>query len=339
MKTLFLFLSPFLTVISCAGIPGRAPATAAATDCELKGAEVGVKQKLFQGPFLVDPQGFNRPSKVYLPNNLADCGKWPLILMLHGFTSDAEVTDEYIFGLSKRVTTRGFILLEPEGTRMQNDDPTPAAFYKKGDRFWNATDYCCDFEKTGTDDVAYLMALIQAAVVKYKGKVDLDRIYLFGHSNGGFMVNRLLCESDGFFAGAAVLAGGTFKDPQKCRLVNPVSYLQAHSIEDPTVSYDQKTPDQGYAGGYETVMRRVSAAGCTGPGEVGEQVNYVASIYGGDTTPTTWKSCLLGTEVELWTIGKGAKTDFLNKPHHPLFWNIAGEEAINFLFRHTRPHN
>lgn len=281
----------------------------------------------YTGPFEVSPPGFNRPSKFYLPTNYGAKDKWPLILMLHGYSSNANQAD-ILLGLSKRVTSRGFLLLEPEGTKMPFDDP--AHQLKKGDAFWNATDFCCDFEKTNVDDVGYLLALIKEASAKYH--VDSDRIYLFGHSNGGFMTNRLLCETDHFFAGAIALAGSTYKDPSMCRLKNPISYLQVHAEDDPTVAFGEN-PE--YAGGLGTVMQRVSANGCTGNGGGGAQENLALSIPGLDTTPITWSHCLEGTEVELWKLRPYSSP--FHAPHHPWFFDVAGEKAIDFLFSHTRP--
>jgi polyhydroxybutyrate depolymerase len=322
--------SIFLTFFcGCAGTPSqssdRAPA-GSKLESQGIGAFFGFGAK-YQGPFEISPANFNRPSKVFIPNNYDNKDKWPLILLLHGYTSNANEADT-LLGLSKRVTSRGFILLTPEGTKLPYTDAQHSL--KKGDAFWNATDFCCDFEKTGVDDVSYLLGLIKEAAARYH--VDPERIYLFGHSNGGFMLNRLLCETDGVFAGAVSLAGSTYKDPKLCRLLNPVSYLQVHAEDDPSVAYGEN-PE--HAGGYETVLRRVGASACTGEPLVGAQEDYVLSIPGRDTTPITWNTCQAETEVALWKLKP--YSSMFHAPHHPWFHNIAGERAIDFLFKHTLP--
>ena len=50
----------------------------------------------------------------------------------------------------------GFLYLMPDGTKDATDN-----------RFWNANDACCDFGKTGVDDDAYLMGLVDEISAKY----------------------------------------------------------------------------------------------------------------------------------------------------------------------------
>src|SRR2546426_27604 len=61
-----------------------------------------------------------------------------------------------------------------------------------GQRFWNATDACCDIYNKPTDDVYFATAVL--ADVQSSWSVDPKRIYVFGHSNGGFMAHRLACD-------------------------------------------------------------------------------------------------------------------------------------------------
>ncbi len=273
----------------------------------------------FDGPIAITPPGIERPAKVFLPKNYKEREQWPLILMLHGYTSYADESNVYL-GLGSRVTAKGYILLTPDGKTNS-----------MGDQFWNATDFCCDFEKTGVDDVNYLLKLVEETARLYH--VDRNRIYLFGHSNGGFMGNRLLCETDGVFAGMVSLAGSTFKDLNKCRLKNPVSYLQIHAEKDPMVDFGE---NPNHAGGKETTMRRVAAAGCTGEPEAGARKDLVKLIPSFDTTPVTWNHCLADTEVSLWTIDE-SKVDG-HKPHTPGFNQPDFvDSAVDFLFKHKKP--
>lgn len=281
----------------------------------------------YDGPFQVNTPGFQRPSKVFLPKNYDTKDKWPLILLLHGYTSNPEQVS-LITGMGKRVTSRGFILLTPAGTPMPFDHDEGSDHWNKGDLFWNATDFCCDFEKTNVDDVGYLLGLIKETSRQYH--VDPERIYVFGHSNGGFMTNRLLCETDHVFAAAGTLAGATYKDPAKCRLQTPISYLQVHAENDPTVVFGE---NPYHAGGWGTVQQRVQISKCQGEPVTGEQVDWVFSIPGKDLTPITWSNCAEGTEVILWKLR--AYDGRFHAPHHPWFYDVAGEALIDFFFRHT----
>lgn len=102
----------------------------------------------------------------------------PLIVLLHGYTSSGAMQDNYM-GFSKLADQYGFLLVAPDGNREPGGDQN---------RFWNASDACCDFFSTEVDDSAYIADIIKE--VKSKFTVDNNRIYLVGHSNGGFMSYR-----------------------------------------------------------------------------------------------------------------------------------------------------
>ena len=107
----------------------------------------------------------------------------PLIVLLHGFGSSGGGQDEYM-KLSALADAYGFILATPDGTASENDF---GGMTKP--RFWSATKACCNFEGRAIDDSAYLLGLIDAIKVKYR--IDDKRVFLVGHSNGGFMSYRL----------------------------------------------------------------------------------------------------------------------------------------------------
>ena len=59
------------------------------------------------------------------------------------------------------------------------------------------------------DDVGYLRALVREALEVRP--IDPDRVYVFGHSNGGFMSYRLASELADEVAAIAVLAGSSHR--------------------------------------------------------------------------------------------------------------------------------
>lgn len=253
---------------------------------------------------------------------------WPLIVVLHGFSGTGEFADFYL-GLRFRVSTRGFILLSPEGTKTPSGTraPPPEVGDLSGLQFWNATDNCCDFGKTGVDDTAYLLALIEKAKATYN--IDPNRVYLIGHSNGGFMVNRLGCEAGRTFAGIANLAGGTYKDPRNCRSPEPVRYLQIHAEDDERIRYGDH-PD--YSGARATVGHWLAKNGCSNRVTRGPKYDFVWTIPGTDTSVQSWKNCRSKKSVELWTIR--SHKDEKHNPHIPIF-HISGvftEAVLDFFF-------
>lgn len=291
--------------------------------------EAATGNEAFQGPFALTPENFGaRQAKVYLPLQYESKAKWPLVILLHGFGGSADWVDTYL-AMRFRVSSRGFILVTPDGTKVPAGTKVPGGPDYSGNQFWNATDYCCDLGKTGVDDVGYLTSLIEMAKVKYQ--VDPSRIYLFGHSNGGFMANRLACEEAGKgIAGIANLAGGGLKDPAKCRVPNAIPYLQIHAVNDPTILYGD---DPKYAGAEAVLKQWVKKNGCGKPEAKEAGKDYLQLVPGEDTKERAWKSCKGGNEVALWTIKPFTVKD--HHPHIPLFHPGAPDAVLDFLFRHS----
>ena len=310
-----IFLAAVFALTSCTSSP-RKPASDKPAGKPDYLALLG--NKFFEGPEMVKPEGSDRAAKVFLPKDYASKDKWPLVLLLHGYTSFSDEMN-FILGLGSRVTEKGYVLLTPDGLKNS-----------KGDRFWNATDFCCDLEKSGVDDVGYLLGLVENVASSYK--IDRDRIYLYGHSNGGFMGNRLLCETENTFAGMVNLAGATFKDPKMCKVKKPVSYLQIHAVDDPTVKFEA---NELHAGGKNSAEQRAIAASCAPNPVKGARRDQVFLIPFRDTTPYAWQGCAKGKEVVLWEIE--ASTVANHKPHLPGFWWPAHvDQTLNFLFKHQR---
>lgn len=270
------------------------------------------------------------PAKVILPLQYSSKEKWPVVVLLHGFTATGEGQDKYLT-LRYRTSLRGFILVTPEGTK------TPAGTKgRKGEdlgekQFWNATDVCCDFGNTQVDDVQYIKTVLKT--INENFKIDQERIYLIGHSNGGFMANRLGCEPDLNFAGIAVLAGGTFKNPQNCRNQSPTKYLHIHATDDETIAY---AGTEEYAGATQALADWQVRNGCSpfplesSPTDF-DQRNFLLLNIGKDTNVFKSKNCQSGKATELWQI-QPYKSKYHN-PHAPLF-NLGFTDAVlNFLFK------
>ena len=143
----------------------------------------------------------------------------PLVLSLHGYGSHFMEQDAY-FGLSDLMESYDFALLLANGTR---DD--------EGNRFWNATDFCCGIKDNKPDDAGYLRALVEAAT-EY---MNVKRVFVVGMSNGAFMSYRLACEGMPGLAGIVAVAGSSFEDPERCGSARPISLLHIHGTEDDVV--------------------------------------------------------------------------------------------------------
>ena len=162
---------------------------------------------------------------VHVPSSYSAAAPAPLIVLLHGYTSSGAGQDTYM-QVSALKDAYGFILVAPDGTREDSGNRP---------RFWNASAACCNFAGSTVDDVAYLTGLIDAVKADYA--VDDKRVYLFGHSNGGFMAYRMAHEHGDAIAAIASLAGADQSRPRP-EPPEPVHVLQIHGTADTAIPYE-----------------------------------------------------------------------------------------------------
>ena len=164
-------------------------------------------------------------------------------------TGTGQGTDDY-FHLAPAADARGYVYAYPDGTIDSN-----------GNQFWNATDACCNFNKAGVDDVAYLTSLI--AEIRAKLAIDPKRIAFVGHSNGGFMTYRMACDQAGLVAAIVSLAGATFADRSDCAPSEPVSVAQIHGTADGAIHFKGgNLSDVTYPGAEMTAEAWATYNGC-----------------------------------------------------------------------------
>ena len=258
----------------------------------------------------------SRPYGLKVPSGYDGRRPVPLVVLLHGYTSNGAAQAAY-FGLPAEADKAGFLLAYPEGTR--------DLF---GNRFWNATDACCDFFHTGVDDVAYLDAVIAEISAKYP--VDPARVFVVGHSNGAFMAHRYACDRAAKVAAIVTLAGMQWKDQGHCGAGSPVSVLHVHGRNDTTISYEGgATPEGAYPGAVETVGDWARKDGCTGPlTATGRKFDLDRTIPGDETAEESFTGCPTGTGVDLWTIEGGG--------HTPAFTDRWAEAIWAFMATHPK---
>ena len=260
----------------------------------------------------------DRPYDVTKPSKYDPNVPTPLVVLLHGYTGTAKIQDGY-FLMSALAEKNNFLLALPDGTL--NDF---------GENFWNATDACCDGFQSGVDDVAYLKAVIDD--MKGRFNVDPKRVYLFGHSNGGFMANRAACDLAPEIAGIVSLAGGVYADATKCNPTEPVAVLQVHGDKDATVIYEGGTslyPGGGpYPSAKQTVSTWAKKNGCAAAlTDTGETLDLDSKIAGAETKVER-HACTKGA-AELWTIVGGE--------HVPSIDDSFADKAYAFLQAHAKP--
>ncbi len=267
------------------------------------------------------PSG-NRPYQLNVPEQIKPGQAYPLVILLHGHGGYGPKTSSY-FGFDKLVDSKGFILAMPEGTRR----------WFLGKRYFNATDLCCAFVQNPPDDVTYIDAVIDDVSAKYM--IDEKRIFVAGHSNGGYMAYRYACDRAERVAAIISLAGAMWTDTSRCDPEEPVAVLQIHGDADTIVPYESVDNYQGssttHISAHETAAAWAGFNGCKATSETNEQaLDLIADEdppLGKETTLEKWGSC---RGAELWTLQGGSHKPRLNQP-------IWAESLYAWLMAHPKP--
>ncbi len=261
-----------------------------------------------------------RPYYLHVPTGYDGGSPMPLMLMLHGYGANHTIEGLYL-GLENLADSRGFFYAAPDGT-----------LDSSGSRFWNATDACCNFDNLPVDDVAYLTAIFDDVEAHYL--IDPKRVFVVGHSNGGFMTHRLACERSDRIAAAISLAGAQWLDASLCSPTDPVSVVEVHGTADTTIPYDGGEADNTpglpfFPSAHQTVATWADKNGCTSTlTDAGAILDLDSVLAGDETIVERYDSCPQG-DVELWTIVGGA--------HIPNLTSDWPNEVCDYLFAHPKP--
>ncbi|MFN0084630.1 MAG: prolyl oligopeptidase family serine peptidase [Blastocatellia bacterium] len=155
-----------------------------------------------------------QPYRFFVPSNYDAAKKWPLVIALHGMGGDENsFFIAYDSGVIKRIAeSRGYIVACPKGRQ-------PASMY---------------MGPAETDVMDVL------AEIKREYSIDEDRVYLTGHSMGGYGTWSVAANHPAEFAALAPFAGGgSAFMTQKLRGISHVPWIVVHGDADPTVSVEE----------------------------------------------------------------------------------------------------
>ncbi len=263
-----------------------------------------------------------RPYKFKEPVGYDPKTPTPLVVVLHGYSIDGLLEQAYL-ALNALADKKTFLMAYPDGTLDSH-----------GHRYWNATDFCCDLDHRGNDDVAYVGQIIDDMSAQYN--VDPKRIYLVGHSNGAFMSQRFACDVAPRIAAVVSLAGGIFFDPAKCQPSEPVAIAEVHGDADAVVNYDggdmvslldgSVVFTGKYPSAHQTVATWAAKNGCTGAlAASGPMLDLDQSLAGAETVVERYDGCR--ASVELWTIKGGSHLPAFSETWPDALWGFLASNA------------
>ena len=179
-----------------------------------------ISQEAIQGTIMHND--IERSYILYIPQSYNDQEAVPLVINLHGYTSNAgeQMIYSNFFALAD---TENFLLVHPMGTVNEFGEP-----------FWNS------FGLNGVDDIGFISSLIDYLDSEYT--INLDKVYSMGMSNGGFMSYTLACELSDKIAAIASVTGSMFNSQNLlCNCNHPMPVMQIHGTLDFVVPYEGNT--------------------------------------------------------------------------------------------------
>lgn len=256
--------------------------------CSAEPSTINVPQTQGQ-PFFrsVESGGRTRTYQIFVPNSVRSDVPAPIMISLHG--SPGSGSDmRGISGFDQVARSLQTIMVYPDAT---SD--------------WAEGCDCTQADVGGVDDVQFIRDMIDHLDTSFR--VNRDRVYAAGFSDGGFFAQRLACDMDGEIAAIAVVAA-TMSGPlaATCDPPVPVSFLLIHGTADPRVPAAGGGGTRASLGARETVDFWLEQNGCgTEPA-----VTSVQDIENDGTSVNVeqYRDCDDGAEVEFYEVVDGGHT-------------------------------
>ena len=289
--------------------------------------------------------GLTRDYRLYRPAAYTGNTPVPLIINMHGYTSNS-LEQEFYGDFRAIADTANFLIVHPNGT-LDN----------QGNRFWNTFG-----TGAAVDDVAFISDLLDALQASYN--IDPQRIYSTGMSNGGFMSYALACELNDRIAAIASVTGSMIgPNLAACNPQRPVPVMEIHGTADNTVPYTGSVltgfvpiPNlvDAWVGFnncdptpvFTNIPNTNTTDGCTAErylysnGDAGSTVEHYKIIGGGHTWPGT--AFVIGVtnqdiraSQEIWRFFSQYRLDELTDVAAPVSatpeWTVYPNPAVDYL--------
>ena len=215
------------------------------------------------------PRGFKKSEKK----------RAPLVIMLHGRTSNGKQAASNYYGWTRLANKEGFVAVFPTALG------TPTS--------WRAA-----FRGKPTVDTKFLVELIDTVVAELS--LDEDRVFMTGHSSGGFMSYSFATMHPDKVAAIGPVAGLNI-GRGKPKL--PVSVISFHGMADDVVAYDR---EHGRGAKYGGMPSAIDSAAAFAKHNACAAEPIRTELHKGKVLLDTWVDGTSATRVELYSL-KGWK--------------------------------
>ena len=160
----------------------------------------------------------SRSYQIYVPESYSVTKPIPIVFNLHGGASTATGYLNSIGDMRPIADTANFIIIYPQATTDSSGNPT-----------WHLGGV--NSKSTSVDDVGFVSHIIDEVSSIYS--VDLERVYVTGFSNGGYLAYEIACLLSNRIAGIGSVAGHMFIDTYNyCDPSHPTPVINIHGTED-----------------------------------------------------------------------------------------------------------
>lgn len=171
--------------------------------------------------------------KLIIPANYDHSESRPLLFAFHGGNLSMGFMYNNRKDIEKRCAEENWILVYPNGANTDGN---------RGTSSWNAM-HCCGLPRNhDVDEISYVRKMVDTLSISLK--IDANRIYAMGGSNGGMLTHRLAAEMPDVFAAAAAnqsTIGGQIDSLSPVVTVQPsqpIPFMMIHGLNDRTVNFN-----------------------------------------------------------------------------------------------------
>lgn len=171
--------------------------------------------------------GLTRGYMVYLPDNYPAEEPSSLILTLHGLGGNMQEFSQT--GFDEVADSTNYVVVSPQAV----------ADFLAGTAWNSRAGIFGYYPNSDVDDIGFLNSLVDYMIDHYS--INPDQVYMTGFSMGGFMTQRMACESNEKFRAFASVAGTIGSGISACNPGRAIPVAHFHGTSDEVVGYYENT--------------------------------------------------------------------------------------------------